>query len=97
VSLVATENLCAGEVGVDASQHIASQDFSPVIERALQETGFPVMSPTAPRRTHLVGFGHASVLSVADKILDAVSTGALSHLKKESQECNVLAHGPLVR
>jgi hydroxylamine reductase len=67
-------------VGVDASRHIPSQDFTPVIDRALELPGFTVFDAAQPKRTHLVGFGHASVLASAGPVLDAISSGALKHI-----------------
>jgi len=56
--------------------HIRNRDFSPVIEAALAAPGFP---EDEPERTILVGFGHNAVLSVADKVIDAVKRGAIRH------------------
>ncbi|MBQ1351853.1 MAG: hydroxylamine reductase [Oscillospiraceae bacterium] len=59
------------------------KDFTPVIETALRLGGYE----TAQKRTginggHTVqtGFGHDTVLSVADKVVDAVKSGALRHI-----------------
>jgi hydroxylamine reductase len=65
---------------VDASRHIPTQDFTPVIERALELPGFTSFDAAQPKRTHLVGFGHSSVLASAGPILDAISSGALKHI-----------------
>ncbi len=59
--------------GVD---HIADHDFAPVIEAALAEAGF---AEDEPEKTILVGFGHAAVLGVADKVVEAVKSGAVKH------------------
>ncbi len=65
-------------------KHIdANKDFSPVIERALALGGF-----AQSRSFHginggeklVTGFGHHSVLSVADKVIDAVKSGQLRHI-----------------
>lgn len=54
--------------------HIADRDFRPVIEAALAAPGFAADSSD---RRHLVGFGHGAVLSIADRVIDAVKTGAI--------------------
>ena len=56
--------------------HISDQNFAPVIEAALAAEGF---SEDGPDNTILVGFGHDAVLGVADKIVDAVKSGAIRH------------------
>ncbi len=56
--------------------HINDQNFAPVIEAALAAEGF---SEDGPDDTILVGFGHNAVLGVADKIVDAVKSGAIRH------------------
>jgi hydroxylamine reductase len=56
--------------------HIENDDFSPVIEAALAAEGF---IEDGPNKTILVGFGHNAVLSVADKVIDAVKSGAIKH------------------
>lgn len=69
-----------GEVGVDASRHVPGPDFSAVIDKALEMPGFTAFDAAVPRRTHTVGFGHATLLGVADQILGAVKDGKLSHI-----------------
>jgi hydroxylamine reductase len=60
--------------GVD---HIGpNKDFTPVIEAALAAPGF---TEDAPEQTILVGFGRNTVMSVADKVVDAVKSGAIRH------------------
>ena len=66
----------AGHVGWPGIPHIANGDFTPVIETALAAPGF---SEDGPDKTILVGFGHHAVLGVADKVIDAVKTGAIKH------------------
>ncbi len=56
--------------------HIANRDFGPVIRAAQAAPGF---AETAPEKTLLVGFGHATVLSVAGKVIDAVKAGQIKH------------------
>jgi len=54
--------------------HIGDQNFRPVIDAALAADGF---ADTAVARSHLPGFGHNAVLSVADKVIDAVREGRI--------------------
>jgi hydroxylamine reductase len=55
-------------------QHLQGADFSPAIAAALATPGF---AEDGPDDTILTGFGHAAVLGVADKVIDAVKSGAL--------------------
>jgi hydroxylamine reductase len=66
----------AGHVGWPGVPHIADGDFTPVIESALAAPGF---TEDGPDKTILVGFGRNAVLGVADKVIDAVKTGAIKH------------------
>jgi len=66
-----------GLVAWPGVRHIGpGRDFSPVIEAALAAPGF---YQDVPERTITVGFGHNAVLGVADKIVEAVKTGAIRH------------------
>ncbi len=66
-----------GLVAWPGVEHIGKEkDFSPVIEAALEAGGF---AEDGPDKTILVGFGHAAVLGVADKVIEAVKTGAIKH------------------
>lgn len=56
--------------------HVANKDFSPVIQAALEAPGF---SEDEEEKTIIVGFGRNAVLSVADKVIDAVKSGAIRH------------------
>ncbi len=53
------------------------RDFTPVVEAALAAPGF---SEDTPEQTIRIGFGHHAVLSVADKVVQAVKGGAIKHL-----------------
>ena len=66
----------AGHVGWAGVRHIADGDFTPVIEAALAAPGF---TEDGSDRTILTGFGHHAVLGVADKVVDAVKSGAIRH------------------
>ena len=60
-----------------------SKDFTPVIEKALELGGFDTdrTFPGINGGTAVTtGFGHNSVLSVADTVIGAVKTGALKHI-----------------
>ena len=56
--------------------HISDRDFSPVIDAALAAEGF---AEDGPDKSILVGFGHRAVLNVADKVIEAVKSGAIRH------------------
>ena len=54
--------------------HIKNHDFTPVIEAALSAEGF---KEDGTDKTIMVGFGRNTVMSVADKVIDAVKSGAI--------------------
>ena len=66
----------SGAVAWPGVQHIADQDYAPVIAAALLAPGY-AEDGTGEEIT--VGFGHNAVLSVADKVIDAVKAGAIRH------------------
>ena len=58
------------------------KDFTPVIEKALELGGYAEDQHfTGINGGHKVmtGFGHGTILSVADKVVDAVKAGAIKH------------------
>ncbi|MFO1477343.1 MAG: hydroxylamine reductase [Verrucomicrobiota bacterium] len=63
-----------GHVGWPGVVHVSGHDFSQVIQAALDAPGF---AADGPDKTILVGFGHNAVLGVADKVIDAVKSGAI--------------------
>ena len=65
-----------GLVAMPGVTHIKDRDFSKAIEAALNAPGF---SEDAPEKTILVGFGRNTVMSVADKVIDAVKAGQIKH------------------
>jgi len=65
-----------GLVAWPGVQHITNRDFKPVIEAARKADGF---TADGPGHTITVGFGHHTVLGVADKVIDAVKSGAIKH------------------
>ena len=66
----------AGPVGWQGVRHIGDSDFTPVIQAAQALAGF---QDDEPERTITVGFGRHAVLGVADKVIDAVKSGAIKH------------------
>ena len=70
-------------VAFPGAAHIGEdKDFSPVIEKALELGGYAQGTQFAGINggTHLTtGFGHGAILSVADKVADAVKAGAIRH------------------
>lgn len=57
------------------------KDFSPVIAKALELGGYvedKIMTGINGGTKVMTGFGHGAVLSVADKVIDAVKAGAIS-------------------
>ncbi|MBP3486295.1 MAG: hydroxylamine reductase, partial [Oscillospiraceae bacterium] len=62
-------------------RHIADRDFSPVIERALQLGGYSEdtrFTGINGGDRVMTGFGRNAVLGVADKVIEAVKSGAIS-------------------
>jgi hydroxylamine reductase len=60
----------------------ADKDFSPVIRKALELGGYPAehkMTGINGGDTLTTGFAHGTVLSVADKVIEAVNAGAIKH------------------
>ncbi len=64
-------------VGWPGATHIQGDDYSAVIEKALAMPGFDT---DEDKGKVMVGFGHNAVLNVADKVIDAVKSGALKHI-----------------
>lgn len=64
----------AGAVAWPGVQHISNRDYSPVIGAALRAPGF---AEDGPDTEIMTGFGHNAVLSIADKVIDAVKAGAI--------------------
>ncbi len=65
-----------GLVGWPGVRHIADKDFTPVIEKALEMPGF---QEDTQGKTVTVGFARNAVLSVADKVIEAVKNKAIRH------------------
>jgi len=65
-----------GLVGWPGVQHIADKNFAPVVERALEMPGFP---ENTEGKSVMVGFARNAVMSVADKVIEAVKSKAIRH------------------
>jgi len=63
-----------GLVGFPGVKHVDGYDFSAVIEHALKMPGF---AADVPGKQVLTGFARNAVLGVADKVIDAVKSGAI--------------------
>ncbi|UCH80185.1 MAG: hydroxylamine reductase [Nitrospiraceae bacterium] len=65
-----------GLVGWPGISHIQGQDYEPAIKRALELPGF---KEDKPGKTIMTGFGRNAVMGVADKVIEAVKSGAIKH------------------
>ena len=65
-----------GLVAFPGVAHIGNRNFAPVIEAALKADGFKA---DGPADTITVGFGHAAVMGVAGKVIEAVKAGKIRH------------------
>jgi hydroxylamine reductase len=63
-----------GLVGWPGVTHVTNKDFSPVIEKALAMPGF---LEDSDGKKIMCGFGRNAVLGVADKVIEAVKSGAI--------------------
>ncbi len=54
--------------------HVADKNFAPVIEAALAAPGF---AEDAPEKRITIGFARNAVMSVADKVIEGVTSGAI--------------------
>lgn len=70
-------------VAYPGMEHIGDEkDFTPVIKKALELGGYPedkAMTGINGGEQVTTGFGHGTVLSVADTVIDAVKSGAIKH------------------
>lgn len=66
----------AGPVGWPGVRHISDKDFTQLAQAALALPGF---KEDLPEKTITIGFGRDAVLGVADKVIDAVKSGAIRH------------------
>jgi hydroxylamine reductase len=70
-------------VGSRELRHLFQFDFQPVIDCALQSPGFKAadcLKTSSTKDSFQIGFGHHAVLSVADKVVDAVHKGELKDI-----------------
>jgi hydroxylamine reductase len=65
-----------GPVGWPGIKHLEGDDYGVIVEQALSLPGF---AEDGEDKTIMVGFGREAVLSVADKVIDAVKSGAIKH------------------
>ncbi len=65
-----------GTVGWPDVVHIENKDFTPVIKKALEMPGFP---SDIDKGSVLTGFGHSTVMGVADKVVKLVKEGKIRH------------------
>jgi hydroxylamine reductase len=66
----------SGLVGWPGVKHIQNRDFTPVIQKALQMPGF---KEETNGKSVMCGFGRNAVMGVADKVIEAVKSGAIKH------------------
>ena len=66
----------AGPVGWPGVRHIADRNFKPLIDQALAMPGFVA---DEDKGSVMVGFARNAVLGVADKVIEAVKSGAIKH------------------
>jgi hydroxylamine reductase len=66
----------SGMVGWPGIPHISEMNFQPVIDRALALPGF---QEDENGREVMVGFARNTVLGIADKVIEAVKSGAIRH------------------
>ena len=65
-----------GPVGWPGVRHIDNGNYAPLIQAAKALPGF---KQDEEAKTITTGFGHKAVLGVADKVVDAVKSGAIKH------------------
>jgi len=66
----------SGLVAWPGVRHIADRDFRPVLSAALAAPGF---AADGPEQSITVGFARQAVLGVADKVVEAIKSGAIRH------------------
>ncbi len=66
----------SGTVGWPAATHISGRNFKPVIDKALALPGF---QEDKKGRSVMVGFARNTVMSVVDKVIEAVKGKAIRH------------------
>lgn len=66
----------SGPAAFEGVKHIYNHDFSPVIESALNSEGF---KEDGPDKFITIGFARNTVISIADKVIEAVKNGSVKH------------------
>jgi len=66
----------SGQVGWPSVTRIKKRDFTPVIKKALEMSGF---TADTNGKSVMVGFGRNAILGVADKVIDAVKNKYIRH------------------
>lgn len=66
-----------GLVGWSGITHLEDKDFTPIIEEALELPGF---KEDTNGKTVMVGFARNTILSVADKVIEAIKNKNLRHI-----------------
>ena len=66
----------AGPVGWPGVRHISDKNFASLIQAAKALPGFKT---NVSEKTITIGFGRDAVMGVADKVIDAVKSGAIKH------------------
>ncbi len=65
-----------GPVGWSGVRHIDDNDYKTVIQAAKALPGF---KESVPEQTITIGFGHNTIMSVADQVINGVKSGAIQH------------------
>ena len=65
-----------GLVGWPGVTHVGNDDFTPVIDKALEMEGF---NEDVEAKSVMVGFGHNAVMGVAPAVIEAVKNKAIRH------------------
>lgn len=65
-----------GPVGWPGVRHIENDNYAPLVQAAKALPGFKA---DEAEKTITVGFGHNTVLGVADKVVEGVKSGAIKH------------------
>jgi len=65
-----------GLVAWEGIKHIADGDFQPVMDSAVEQEGF---LNDSEEKYITIGFAHNTVLSVADKVIEAVKSGSIRY------------------
>jgi hydroxylamine reductase len=66
----------SGVVGMAGVTHLSDYDYSPLLKKALEMPGF---TEDVSGKTVYVGFGHNTVIGLADKIVQAVKNEEITH------------------